>query len=601
MKSTIETLLTQWGDALLEYQSNHPSPELNGGLLCPACARVHGRSADSVYPFMALARLTGDCRYMDAAIRVVRWSRKVSRPDGAWICDVNINPWHGITVFGATALAEALKHHGSLLDNRSRHAWFDRLGRAADYLYEQFTPHRYPVNYALALPYALELCAQVLERPRYRERARRLAHSANRFITQHDGLLFGEGHPRDGRSPMDRLPVDLGYNVEESIPALLQYGELADDPEIRTLATDLMRRHLLFLLPDGGWDNSWGTRNFKWTYWGSRTSDGALYALVALSGTDAVFAAAAGQHLDLLCRCTADGLLYGGPHLHVHGAPPCLQHTIFHAKPLAAILDHRAAAESDPVPEHTELPRLQAPAWHWLRDLRTGLIRHHGWMATFTAYDWMYRHDTHTTGGMLSLLWHRDTGPLVAAGLSRDQAIEPHNMQQNLDAATAHPSPRLEVVDEGMASHYDGAAELSTVAADGVITVTATGQLLTGTGDTRKRDDAGTYRIRYRFDHSSIRIRIETSEQRTVRWFFPLISERTESVSRPHARALEIHKPDALVQVTASVPIEPIGDTTPSRALCQPPGFEVLPLQITAEAPHDGLEMVISVHRHAHV
>ena len=27
-------------------------------------------------------------------------------------------------------------------------------------------------------------------------------------------------------------------------------------------------------LPDGAWDNSFGTRNYKWSYRGSRTSDG---------------------------------------------------------------------------------------------------------------------------------------------------------------------------------------------------------------------------------------------------------------------------------------------------------------------------------------
>ena len=41
------------------------------------------------------------------------------------------------------------------------------------------------------------------------------------------------------------------------------------------VATSL-RAHLEFMLPDGAWDNSWGTRNYKWTYWGSRTSDGTV-------------------------------------------------------------------------------------------------------------------------------------------------------------------------------------------------------------------------------------------------------------------------------------------------------------------------------------
>ena len=35
-----------------------------------------------------------------------------------------------------------------------------------------------------------------------------------------------------------------------------------------------LRTHMEFMLPDGAWDNSWGTRNYKWSWWGSRTSDG---------------------------------------------------------------------------------------------------------------------------------------------------------------------------------------------------------------------------------------------------------------------------------------------------------------------------------------
>ena len=47
-----------------------------------------------------------------------------------------------------------------------------------------------------------------------------------------------------------------------------------------------METHLEFMLPDGAWDNSWGTRSFKWTYWGGRTSDGFMggYYLMAVFG-----------------------------------------------------------------------------------------------------------------------------------------------------------------------------------------------------------------------------------------------------------------------------------------------------------------------------
>ena len=47
------------------------------------------------------------------------------------------------------------------------------------------------------------------------------------------------------------------------------------------LFLDSAKSHLAFLLPDGGLDNSMGSRSCKWTYWGSRTSDGCLAAFNA--------------------------------------------------------------------------------------------------------------------------------------------------------------------------------------------------------------------------------------------------------------------------------------------------------------------------------
>ncbi|MCV4684683.1 hypothetical protein OFB94_33925, partial [Escherichia coli] len=75
-----------------------------------------------------------------------------------------------------------------------------------------------------------------------------------------------------------------------------------------------------FILPDGGVDNTIGTRNYKWTYWGSRTSDSFLPALErmgALEGNPA-FSEVKYHYYDLLRECTFDGLLYGGPDYRKH-------------------------------------------------------------------------------------------------------------------------------------------------------------------------------------------------------------------------------------------------------------------------------------------
>src|SRR5215471_15450307 len=129
-------LLQTWCDGLIARQvTAFREPALYGGLLCPACTLIHGRCGDAVYPLLRMAHSTGNSKYTQAAILVHEWSeQQVSRPDGSWVNDVNLSQWKGITVFHAISLAEALYHHGSLLDSNVRWSWTDRLARAAKVL-----------------------------------------------------------------------------------------------------------------------------------------------------------------------------------------------------------------------------------------------------------------------------------------------------------------------------------------------------------------------------------------------------------------------------------------------------------------------------------
>lgn len=72
-------------------------------------------------------------------------------------------------------------------------------------------------------------------------------------------------------TPKNCRPVDLGYNAEESLPALILYAELTGDEDVGRAVLRTAREHLNFMLPDGGWDNSFGSRSYKWCWWGSRT------------------------------------------------------------------------------------------------------------------------------------------------------------------------------------------------------------------------------------------------------------------------------------------------------------------------------------------
>jgi hypothetical protein len=132
MNPIYDELLHTWCESILKLQVTHiESKGIHGGILCPACAKMHGRSGDAVYPLMYMAHKTGESRYLDAAIKLQDWSEHFSSPDGSWVNESE-NSWKGITVFGTIALSDAIKHHGLLLDHALLERWKLRLRKAAE-------------------------------------------------------------------------------------------------------------------------------------------------------------------------------------------------------------------------------------------------------------------------------------------------------------------------------------------------------------------------------------------------------------------------------------------------------------------------------------
>jgi hypothetical protein len=261
-------LLKRWGEGLVSLQVQNPNVKgLHGGILCPACGTIHGRSGDVIFPLLFLADKTKDQKYLRAATDLYQWMEDmVSLPDGSWVNEVSVSSWKGITVFGAIALAEAIIHFEHLLDKETKNKWVNRLDKAGNYLYNDFTIHTGNINYPITCSYALSLLGQYLGRKHYMDKGKELAHQSLSYFTKKDRLLFGEGHPVNEISPKGCYSIDLGYNVEESLPALVLYAKLTGDTEVLDVVTESLKAHLEFMLPDGAWDNSWGTRNFKWTY-----------------------------------------------------------------------------------------------------------------------------------------------------------------------------------------------------------------------------------------------------------------------------------------------------------------------------------------------
>jgi len=596
LESLMRGLLADWCDGMIRLQIVDPAhPETHGAIQCPACGFLHGRCGDAVLPFLSMAELTGEARYLDAALRVAAWTRNVDAGDGSWTNELDPKSWKGTTVFTAIAFAEALKWHGGLLDEPTRVAWRDRLKKAGDFISRNlsvdsaipnamFAGKTTNINYGVSGAHALALLGDVLDDGHFRRRGRELARETLAFFTPQNQLLFGEGHPTRPLSPKGCYPVDLGYNVEESLPSLVHYALLTDDRKALDLAAASFRAHLEFMLPDGGWDNSWGTRSFKWTYWGSRTSDGCQSALVRLAERDPVFMTAALRNAEQFRACTRDGLLHGGPHYASHQVKPCVHHTFAHAKVAAGALHYLAA--SKPLPDPPPLPRSVATGVKHYPEIEVSLASIGPWRATISAYDWIYRKDLfQAMGGVPGMVWHEKAGPVLSASLARYFPVEAANMQAVPDGEDFPLTLRVEsrgADGSWFTNLHDTTATVRQESTPDRIRFTAETRLLSADG-ANPAGGACRFEITYTLSRERFVIAARPLGENLAEWLLvvPVISGAEEAVKRIQPNHWQITKPAGRWSVEADAPIERIPSKR-ERVFNLVPGFQALPLGIAS-------------------
>jgi hypothetical protein len=577
-------LLREWAETLLRLQvKDQPDSKYYGGIYCAADNAVHGRSGDTIYPFLHLAHKQKDNRFLDAAVLLYRWMEThVSQPDGSWLNEPVAGSWKGTTVFAATSLAEAIKYHGSVLDSKLKDQMLDRLRRAGAFVYKNIDYKYGNINYPISAAYGLSLLGTLLDNTKFRSRGKELAQEALQYFTRKDGLLYGEGDMVYEPSAKGCLAVDLGYNVEESLPALVQYGLLNGDATLLETVTHAMQKHLEFMLPDGGWDNSWGTRNFKWTYWGSRTSDGCQTAYALLADRDPRFYRAALLNTQLMKQCTHDGLLTGGPHYHAHGISTCIHHTFSHAKALTVILDHGIPVLKNNITTPL-LPRETASGYRFFEDIQTWLIARGEFRATVTGYDKEYKktRNGHASGGALTMLWHAKTGPLVAAGMNAYQLYEPGNMQPDTDPFSMPLTPRVELKQDGKVymNISDLSADVSVEEGSGSITVSSVSKLV-DKDQQNPSTGAMTCYTRYTFTDRKLIFEFRVEKPNTgIAILFPVISAATEKISFVSDKTVHINKKNCRVKVSSDTLLHQ-APTSTGRIFNYVPGFEAIPFMM---------------------
>ena len=598
-KNLISGLLKDWSDGMLKVQINNPSNlEVHGALGCPSCSHIHGRCMDAVYPFLYMADKTGDEKYIEGAKLVMLWAENnVSQENGAWTVIKNPKSWKGITIFGAIALAEALHYHGHVLDEATRKAWIIRLEKAGQYIYDTFTIDFTNINYPGTAVYGLDLIGGVVNREDFKAKSKELAQQVKAYFTPNEGLLFGECKKSSSKLSEKGLHgVDLGYNVEETLNSLVMYALKKKDEELLQILTKSLNSHLEFMLPDGGWDNSWGNRMYKWSYWGSRTCDGSQPAFGMMSHINPAFGTAAVKNTELLQRCTADGLIHGGPGFIEAGIPPCVHHTFTHAKPLAALLDHW-----DHLPEinsNSSLPRTTADGVKHFKDLDVFLFARGDWRGTVSAYDaeYHYKYDfRQASGGALGVLYHNKVGLLCAASMAKYEMVEKNN-QQIQPGKDICLTPRVEVFKDDVwyTNLYDLPATVTSNDENGTIELVANTKLknadrkeITGT--------ASAFDIDYNCSVNETEIKVNTKQDIIEKTAFvlPIISPSSEVVTAISDNEITIQKPEGLVTIKANVPIK-TKEISGKRTFNMVPGVEALPLEVSF-VNNDELRITISV------
>ena len=501
-KNKVYNLMKDWCDELLKTQLSMPDPLLDGALLCPGCAVVHGRCADMVLPLVLLYKETGEERYFIAAKRLIDWTEYNLLSEHKDYRNDLANRWKGTNIFTCLMLGETLHRFSDVLDKETFNKWdviFRERASAAIGFCEDVGPH---INYNAGAAAMFAFAYNYTGEQKFLDQAKK----QEEFCRAHfdnEGLFFGEGKPLDGTTPKGCHFIDMGYNIEESIPLLVLHALWMKDDEKLKFYTDRAIDHLGFLLPDGAIDNSWGTRQNKWTYWGSRTSDGMHEGFVHIAKQNPVIAKAVRRNIELLERCTVDGRLYGGLMYHSANEPACIHHAFDKVKSLAILYlemgDEYESCLDAQLPRETE--GVKSYQNGYLYTVTKG-----DFVATVNACDTHIYPACETGGGAISMLYSKKYGAIMAATLNRFVTTEPMNMQ-----IQRH-------VDEELCN----TARIGRSDTDKTVELLQDGYTITATSE------KGGFKIKYDFCDDAVKISVLSDKE--SEYVLPIVSQSGDSV-----------------------------------------------------------------------
>ena len=553
-----EKLLARWCDGMIAHQLDFPHDSgLHGAMACSACAYLHGRIGDTVYPFIVQWGRSGEEKYLSAARKAIGWCEANTLcSDGSYMNDLKTH-WNYITVFSQIAIGRTLRQFGARLPQDFRSRLESIYVRQSKWLYDCFrdpkTACKVEVNYWGNYAEAMAEAGIRLNEAKYLDEARKTIDGRLKKLVTSDGMLMGEVIPLDVRTPERGLvAVDLGYNLEETLPAMLAAAEVLKDATFETQVVESAKAHLEFMLPDGAIDDTAGSRAYKWTYSGSRTADGVLPLLARLENRGVKWARRAAERVIALHdRLTGDdGLLYGGLYYRDAEEPACLHHTFTHAKGLAEYIMLKKnipeISDDEPMPRERKNRVVERPS------MGVELASVGPWRATFSASDaYVLPSDARRLsagGGSPTLLWHETAGLLLAATQADFFFLEGTNQQETRRERTIlSATPRLETAD-GFTSVQDFGVKVKTEFAQGTYSYRAEGVLTSLNGE-----KGASFALDYRLDDKGFSVRVKVAAD--CRYYLPVVGGKDTDIDVSGNRAT-IRRGDTCFLVTSSMPLK---------------------------------------------
>ncbi|MBO6280260.1 MAG: hypothetical protein J6M95_01600 [Bacilli bacterium] len=431
-------LLRQFADSLINSQF----PSLGGGLFCSSCKVIHGRCIDAIYGLSIAYKTFKDEKYLDAIRGLLDYSKNLICDDGGIYNDLQTD-WRYTTVFYVIDIVETLNSCKDILPRDIVSRLEGGVKIHSKWLFNNLDENSYTnINYPANNVLALFLSSSYLGNKEYLSKASYLADYVLKHISTNN-LLFGEGKPHSAVTERGCYAIDIGYNLEETLPALSKYAYLSKNEGMLSKLYEVSLAHLEFILPDGAIDNSFSCRNYKWTYYGSRTCDGIIPMCFIFGKRNPLFYEAAKRNTRLIRECTHDGYLYGGPMYFRHLEKPCIHQTFEHLNSIAYAVDH---LEEIPI-NNQEVALFSDLEYNkYYPEFDSYRIGNKNYLLDITCYDNNISYSGHASGATLSMLYSRKDGPLIMGSVGEYQLTEPTNMQVPLKLKTHRPLlPRIEV------------------------------------------------------------------------------------------------------------------------------------------------------------